>query len=180
MEDKELDNMLKAHFSKQIEIPEKSADCPPIETLGRYVLGALGADELYNIGNHVKSCKFCSELIEDALLYSAYEKHIDTSAVSGKVKNMAKSLNPRYKTKRRKMTNYLKNSIWLMLSLASLVSSFFIPRHFLQFLILAVIFGLKWVFDRESTRTLIMIYNSWKRHDRTGEKDMEEIFKSRL
>jgi hypothetical protein len=180
MEEKKMDDMLKEYFSESRRIPERGPDCPSVDILGKYVSGALEADELYQVGSHIKSCNLCKELTEGALLYSAYEKQIKIGAVSDKVKNKAKSLNPLYKTKRNKMMNRLKTNIWLALSLGSLAASFFAPRYFLQFLTLAVIFGLKWVFNRESTRTLIMIYNAWKRHDKSSEKELEEIFKNRL
>lgn len=180
MEEEKLNDMLKAYFSRRQEVPKKSPSCPPIETLGKYASGTLKPDELYNISNHVKSCKFCNELMEGALLYSAYEKQVNVGTVPHKVRERAKSLNPVHKTKGRKIMDYLKRNIWFVFSLTSLIASFFISRYFLQFLILAVIFGLKWVFNKQSTRTLIMIYNAWKRHDRKGNKELEEILKNRF
>ena len=180
MEGDKMNGALKAYFSEQRHVPEKSADCPPVETLGKYVSGELEPKELYGVSGHVKSCNFCNELIEGALLYSAYGEHIKLDGVSEKVKNKAKSLHPTYKAKEKKMMPYIKRNIWFALSLASLTASFFISRYFQQFLILAVIFGLKWVFNRESTRTLIMIYNAWKKHDKTTDRELDEIFKSRM
>lgn len=180
MKDKNFEAMLKRYFSKRIEVPEKSADCPTVETLGKYVSGTLEPGELYNISSHVKSCKFCNEIVEAALLHSAYEKHISFHKVPARVRERAKSLNPTYKTRMNKIMNYLKRTIWIILSIGSLIASFFISRYFLQFLILAVLFGLKWIFNRESTRALIMIYNTWKRHDKDADKELERIFKERL
>lgn len=180
MKEKNFEDMFKRYFSKRIEVPQKGAECPAVETLAKYASGTLGPGELYDVSNHVKSCKFCNEIVEAALLYSAYEKHITLGKVPRKTRERAKSLNPAYKTKEHKIMNYLKRNVWLMLSLASLIASFFIPRYFFQFLILAVLFGLKWIFNRESTRALIMIYNAWKRHDKEIDKELERIFKERL
>lgn len=180
MEDKRLNDMLKRYFSKRIDVPERGANCPTAEALGKYVSGALEPGKLYNVSSHVKSCKFCNELIEGALLYSTYEKHISLDRVADKVKEKAKSLNPAYKTKGHKIIDHLKRNSWLILSLGSLIGSFFASRYFFQFLILAVLFGLKWIFNRESTRVLIMIYNAWKRHNKDTDKELEQIFKERL
>ena len=180
MKTEKMDDMLKEYFSRQKHVPEKGANCPSVEILARYASGTLEPNELYNVSNHIKGCNFCSELIEGALLYSAYGKHINLGSIPEKVKNKAKSLHPRYKHKENKIMNYFKRNIWLMLSLTSLIASFFISRYFQQFLILSVIFGLKWVFNRESTRTLIMIYNAWKKHDKEGSEELEKIFKGRL
>lgn len=180
MKSEKMDNALKVYFSGQKHVPEKTADCPPVEILGKYASEGLGPDELYKVGNHIKNCAFCSELVEGALLYSAYGKHINLGSVPEKIKNKAKSLNPLYKTKEHKIMDWLKRNGWFMLSLASLAASFFVSRYFIQFLTLAVIFGLKWVFNRESTRALIMIYNAWKKHDKDSAREMEEIFRDRM
>lgn len=180
MEDKKLNDMLKRYFSKLIDVPEKNANCPTVEEIYKYVSGTLEPGDLYNVSSHVKSCKYCNEIIEGALLYSAYEKHIGLDKVPDRIKERAKSLNPAHKTRMSKIMDYLKRNTWFMLSLSSLIGSFFISEYFLQFLILAVLFGLKWIFNKESTRALIMIYNAWKRHDKEADKEIERIFKSRL
>jgi len=180
MENDKMNGLLKAYLSGQRHLPEKGADCPPAEILCKYASGTLKADELYGVSSHVKSCAFCNDLIEGALLYSAYGEHIKLEGVSERIKNKARSIHPAYKAKERKMANHFKRNIWFILSLASLAASFFFPGYFQQFLILAVIFGLKWVFNRESTRTLIMIYNAWKKHDKSSDKELEDIFKSRF
>ncbi|MBU4488138.1 MAG: hypothetical protein KKI13_03625 [Candidatus Omnitrophica bacterium] len=180
METEKLNNILKDYFSAKIKLPEKSSDCPPLETLARYASGGLHGQESYNVGNHVKRCAFCSELVEGAFLYSAYAKEIKLEDVSARMKKRAKSLNPAYTEKEHKFMSYLKKKIWFILSLTSFIASFFVPRYFLQFLALAIILGLKWVFNKETTRTLIMVYNAWKKHDKEGKEDLDEIFKNRL
>jgi hypothetical protein len=180
MDNEKLDTMLKNYFSKTIDLPEKASACPSVDILSKYVSGELEAAMLHDVSGHVKGCKFCNELIEGALLYSAYAKNINVGAVPDKVKNRAKSLNPVFKTKEHRIMHFLKRNIWIILSLASLTMSFFVSRYFFQFLILAVIFGLKWVFNRESVRTIVTIYNAWKRHDKESDKELDEIFKDRL
>jgi len=180
MEDKELNNMLSGYYSKRKEVPERGAACPSTEALDKYVSGLLKPDELYSISGHVKGCDYCSEIVEGALLCSAYEKYIKFDEVPVKVKERAKSLNPSYKKKEYAVMDLIKSNVWLIISLFSLAASFFAPRYFLQFLILAVIFGLKWVFNKESTRALIMVYNTWKKHDKDSDKELDRIFKSRF
>lgn len=180
MEDKNLDNVLKTYFTKKTDMPERGKDCPSCEALAQYVLGTPSIGELYDIGSHVRSCKACGEIVEGALLYSAYGKEIKLQDVPASVRNKAKTVNPAYARKDKKLMTYLKKNIWFILCIASFIVSFFASRHFLQFLTLAFIFGLKWVFDKETTRTLIMVYNAWKKHDKAGSRDLEEILKDRL
>ena len=180
MENMKLNGALKKYFATKAEVPEKRQNCPPAESLEMYASGKLGPDERQRIDSHVKSCKFCDGLIEGVLFYSAYEKHIKLEAVPDRVKNKAKSLNPAYKIKENKIMKHFRKNIWFMLSILSLAVSFFTSRYFMQFIILAVIFGLKWIFNGGSTRALIMIYNAWKKHDKEGSEELEKIFKRRL
>ncbi|MEA3305411.1 MAG: hypothetical protein U9R52_01195 [Candidatus Omnitrophota bacterium] len=180
MENIKLNGALKKYFAAKAEVPEKKQSCPPAESLEMYASGKLGVDERRRIGGHVKNCKFCDGLIEDALFYSVYAKHVKSEAVPDRVKNKAKSLNPAYKIKEKKIMRHFKRNIWLALSLSSLAVSFFTSRYFMQFIILTVIFGFKWIFNGGSTRALIMIYNAWKKHDKEGSEELEKIFKGRL
>ncbi len=180
MKDEKLNDILKDYFNAEIDLPEKRPDCPSAETLAQYASSGLHGEESYKVGNHVKSCRFCSELVEGALLYSAYAKEIKLEDVPAKMRKKAKSLNPAYAGKEHNLMSYLKKRIWFMLSFSSFIASFFVPRYFLQFLALAIILGLKWVFDKETTRTLIMVYNAWKKHDKDSEERLEEIFKNRV
>ncbi len=52
------------------------------------------------------------------------------------------------------------NFIWLVLASAAFVASFFYPRYFLQCLTLALVFGVKWIFDARALKTQIMIYKA--------------------
>ncbi len=180
MEEKMLDEILDIYFAQRPELPQRTAACPSVEILERYVSGSLMPDKTDGIGNHLKCCSYCRELIEGALLYIAYERQIKIDDVPRRMKERAKSVHPAFNKKRLNMIRTVKKNIWLLLSLASIVTSFFVARYFLQFLILSVIFGLKWVLDRESLRTLIMIYTTWKKHDKKGPERLEEFFKDRL
>ncbi len=173
-----LDNILRVYFSAAMKPPESGPGCPPADTLAQYAAGGFRDYESLEIGNHVKSCGFCRELVEGAFLYSAYAKEIKLEDAPARIKKTAKSLNPAYVEKERKLISYLKKKIWPILSLSSFTASFFVPRYFIQFLALAIILGLKWIFDRETTRTLIMVYNAWKHYDKEGKRDLEEIFRN--
>lgn len=180
MKDKNFDNMLKAYFSKKIGLPERGSDCPSPEALAQYALGAPSAAELYDIGAHIERCKSCGEVIDSAFLYSVYGSNVKLENVPAKMKEAAKLLNPTYRSRGSKPVALIRKNIWFVLCVTSFIVSFFVPRHFLQFLILAVIFGFKWVFDKETTRTLIMVYNAWKKHDKESSRDIEELFKNRV
>ncbi|MBN1871768.1 MAG: hypothetical protein JW800_04255 [Candidatus Omnitrophica bacterium] len=175
-----FDEVIASYYSTNKDLPEKGKDCPSIDNLVRYASGEADSNLLYETGLHVKQCKHCSELIEGALLYSAYGDRINMEKIPSSVKNKAKALNPKFKQEEKNIMHIIKRNLWFMLFAISVSASFVVGRYFLQFLVLALVFGLKWTFDKESVRTLIMIYNAWKRHDRTGEKKIEDIFSSRF
>lgn len=63
-------------------------------------------------------------------------------------------------------------NIYLVLALLSFILSFAVPRHFIQFLVATLLFGIKWIVDSKSTKMLIMIYEAWKKG---GEKEASRI-----
>ncbi len=70
----------------------------------------------------------------------------------------------------------LKKGKWLIGALASFILSFCFPRFFLQFLALAIIFGGKWIMDSASFRTLVMIYDAWRKRGREEpEEDLKRL-----
>jgi len=74
----------------------------------------------------------------------------------------------------------LKKNKWLIASITAFVLSFAFPPMFLQFLLAAGVLGGKWIFDSENAKTLIMIYNAWKKGGEKEVKDMVEVLKDRL
>ena len=103
MKDEKLHTLLKDYFNSKIDLPKENADCPSIEMLAQYASGGLSGHESYKVGSHVKTCRFCNELVEGALLYSAYAKEIKLKDVSAKMRERAKSLNPAYAGKKHKL-----------------------------------------------------------------------------
>ncbi len=75
------------------------------------------------------------------------------------------------KTGRATLADWLKAKKWLLGSAAALLVSFFWSRYFLQFLIVSCLLAIKWIFDAGASRTLIMIYDTWRRHDRNQDED---------
>jgi hypothetical protein len=74
----------------------------------------------------------------------------------------------------------LKKNKWLIASITAFALSFAFPPVFLQFLLAAGILGGKWIFDSENARTLIMIYNAWKKGGDKEAGEMIELLKDRI
>jgi hypothetical protein len=54
-------------------------------------------------------------------------------------------------------------NVYLVLALISFAASFALPRFFIQSLVATLLFGMKWIADSRSTKTLVMIHDAWIR-----------------
>lgn len=61
-------------------------------------------------------------------------------------------------------------NLWLWLALGSFLVSFAWHRRFWQFLILTLIFGLRWALAGLQYKTLVMIYEAWRRRDEVARR----------
>lgn len=54
----------------------------------------------------------------------------------------------------------LMNGLWLILACGVFGLSFVFPRYFMQFLVLTVLFGFKWILEQRSAKSQILIYKA--------------------
>ncbi len=57
---------------------------------------------------------------------------------------------------------YLWNALWLVTAAAGLGLSFVFKRYFLQFLVVSLLAGFKWIVDQKAMKTQILIYKALK------------------
>lgn len=156
-------------------LPSQTGKCPAPADLWAYLNGQLPDEKEGAISGHLMVCAFCL----DALLLAQEvrpgigfgpETHPSERALSRAI-----SLGKR---KGRYPPKPLR-SVWAGLFLLSIGFSFLLPRYFLQCLVLGTIFGLKWVFDTVTNRTLIVMYDTLKRRESPKERvrDPEETSK---
>lgn len=123
--------------------------CPPMEVLCDYADGRLSPDRRKKIESHLARCYHCLDIVVS--MYDG-DKYI-------------------YKRRRRGLK---KEDIFLIIAIISFLSSFIFSRYFLQFLTATFILGVKWIVDTRSTKTLIMIYEAYKRG---GEREAMKVLK---
>lgn len=131
----------------------KAAGCPDAETLAAYLGGSMTAWERERLEEHAAACGACLEDIRTGYLG---EKAYSEGALPGtgtKLVNKAKGIAKMDKRKK------LVTNMWLGATIVAFVLSFAVPRYFVQFLVAALILGLKWVSEGENVRMLIM---AWK------------------
>ena len=146
-----LEKMIKAGLNKGQPDFKKTPSCPSELELGRYLDKTVSLSQRDKIERHLSDCGYCLDLL----------------AVSKEaLRACAKKSNPFHALKQQK---------WFILSIFSLVLSFFIKRYFFQFLTLSLILGLKWALSTEGSRNLVMIFRSLGRKD-PAESEKENIF----
>ncbi|MBI2095734.1 MAG: hypothetical protein HYT89_06165 [Candidatus Omnitrophica bacterium] len=67
-----------------------------------------------------------------------------------------------------------QNLLWFALAAASFAGSFLFRRHYVQFLALAMLFGVKFIVDSKATKTQIMIYKALQEGDAGRSKDLQK------
>lgn len=174
MENKpDIDQLIKKYLGKKAAkvenlLPEQN--CPTELELSDFLEKRLNQEKENLLLEHIANCSHCLALLE--LGQRAKEKRefgISPEMIM-RAKKLAKSNYP------KRMANFK----WPILALISFILSFVVAKYFMQFLILAVIFSLKWVFDTASTRTLIMVYQAWRRKDKDTAQRIIQDFQDKV
>jgi hypothetical protein len=172
----EMDQRIKEALSGFHET-ENSGPCPDDFLFADFSSQSLSEAKQAEILDHAAGCATCiarlaaiaeaktgvwkKEKIKKSILLRA--KDIADQARPGILKGREKfreSLKP--ETEKSGLKQGIMKHCWLLISLTFLGISFFVPRYFIQLIVLTIIFGLKWVFDQATTRQIIMIYEQWK------------------
>lgn len=146
---------------------ESAPDCPTEGELWAYLEGELGPVQEESISRHVAACGTC---LESLLLAQEVRPGIGFDPKEGPKEELlrrVRSLASMKGSVQRK--GIFRQYRWLFLSLGCIGLSFFLPRYFLQFLLLAALFGVKWIFDSATNRTLIVMYEAWRKKGREKE-----------
>ncbi len=152
---------------------ERTSDCPKESVLAGYLGASLNKEEKEKTGAHLSKCLYCLEQLNLAYEGQKQFLKVNLPLAEQKIIEKAKKIALLSSSKSKR-----KGNIWLIATIISFALSFIVPRYFLQFLAAAVILGLKWVFESDTARSLIMILD--KRHKEKEEEDLPERVKDRL
>ena len=145
--------------------------CPDDEKLSNYVSGGLTKEEKITVENHISGCKTCLEKLSLAFkadtLYKEGRLAPPSQEAIVKAQRIAK---PKQKTKK---------NLWLFSAIAAFALSFLFPRYFLQCLTATILLGIKWILESENMRTLILVIDSWRRHEHARDDEISQRLKDR-
>lgn len=169
-----VEEILRKRLQKEEEPPTPTPHCPEESELWGYLEGHLDQEAQEKVQDHLTHCPFCL----DSLLLAQEVRPgiafgpggVPRGALLMKVVSIARKGTPSRAPFRR--------GFWLFLSLLAIGTSFFLPRYFFQCLILGLVFGLKWVFDTTTTRTLVILYEALKKKER--QEELPERVKGRM
>ena len=169
-----IEDLLKENLQvKGNRIPEKTPSCPSARELWDYLNGLQKLAE-EKIARHLVGCRYC---LESLLLAQEVRPGIGFDPSSGpREATVAKAVQL---GQGKPAISKTKKNGWLILSLLSIGLSFFIPRYFVQWLILGTLFGLKWIFDTMTTRTLIVMYDALKKKRSQESEELKESLRPR-
>ncbi|TAN60900.1 hypothetical protein EPN16_04255 [bacterium] len=148
-----LEGIIKKSLRQSAFILRRKPDCPSELELSRYLEGTLPSDRRQTLEKHFSDCPLCLDLLVTT-------------------KNILKE----EKAAKKSLLSYLLKQKWLILTAACFGLSFVVKRFFLQFLFLALIFGIKWALGGEGSRNLVMIFRSLSHKDAEIRKPQEKIF----
>ncbi|MBN2096870.1 MAG: zf-HC2 domain-containing protein [Candidatus Omnitrophica bacterium] len=170
MDNKEnnIDSLIKRYLESTM-LKEKASSpqtCPSELQLCDYLENRLDQEQENRLLEHLADCKHCLALLE---LAQSQPKEITEEPASELI---ARAQNIVQGRPEKTVLSYK----WPILAGISFILSFTLSRYFLQFLTLALVFSIKWIFDTGSTRTLIMIYEAWRKKDsNTAQRIIQDL-----
>ncbi len=142
----------------------KAVGCPDEAMLTAYLGGALKEEDARAIEEHLAACHLCLENVRVGYigdkLYGVKGLPASNEKLIRKAKGVAKM----------KSNRTLQRNLWLAGTILAFSLSFTVPKYFAQFLVAALILGLKWVSESEGIRTLIVSMDAKHRHEKINSR----------
>ncbi len=146
--------------------------CPADSILADYISDVIPTkSEKEIIASHVAKCDKCFEKVASCVSALTISDKAGQADTGKRLLRRVLSMPKKYPRMRFKGGYIKRNKYFLVAGLFFLLSFIFKP-FFLQFLVAALLFGVKWVMDTGSTKALIMIYETWK-HSKAAESDTD-------
>jgi hypothetical protein len=178
-----IERLIKEYLRRNLSKSEKTDLCLSEQVLMDYFERKLGREEYQNIESHLASCGFC--LSQLSLVFEAHDVHKRGKSEKVPVELIKKAqallkadqgLNHN-KTMRKKR---IKKNLFLLGAIVFFITSFFVPKYFFQFLVATLILGMRWAFESEGGRTLIMVLDSWRRHSHDDDDEISHRLKDKF
>ncbi len=178
-----IERLIKQYLGENLNKTERTADCLSEQVLIDYFRQKLGEEACQNVESHLAGCGFCRSQLD--LIFEAGEAHKRGKGekVPGELIQKAKALLKADTDVDHKQTMRKKRitrNLFLAGAIVFFIASFFVPKYFFQFLVVTLILGMRWAFESEGGRTLIMVLDSWRRHSHGQDDEISHRLKDRF
>ncbi len=149
---------------------DMARQCADDDTLLQLCKGLIEPNEKDRIMEHASGCRMCIERIAEikkALSLDIPRSDVPKSLESSTIKAVSKQI----KKGRRSDTLWKKHHIWLALFVIFVLLSFGLKSFFIQMLVLAIFFGIKWLLATRAHEMNIRVTHEQKNPDDNQEND---------
>tara|TARA_B100000315_G_scaffold222025_1_gene225817 strand:- start:577 stop:1116 length:540 start_codon:yes stop_codon:yes gene_type:complete len=169
------EELIKNYLGQNLGNSEKSPFCLSDEFLMDYFQHELDKEDCDKAEKHIASCGFCLSRLN--LVFEAGKINKTTNIPVPD--NLIKAAKDLVKDDRNSKNRKIKKNLFLLGAIIPFVLSFFIPKYFMQFLVVTLILGMRWAFESESGRTLIMVLDSWRKHSHDDDDETSQRLRDR-
>jgi len=178
------EKLIKKYLEGQIGLDraDKTSDCPSEEILVEYLNGVLDKEKYQFIEHHIAGCGFCLSQLNLASQSQLMDKQETFELVPQKLINKTKSflgVHGNVNSLKRNKTRIKKARLFLAGAVIFFILSFIFPKYFMQFLVVTLILGIRWAFESEGGRTMIMVLDSWRHHSQDKDVEISHRLKNR-
>ena len=149
--------------------------CHESERLADYAAGNMSPAEKERFEAHIAGCSACLECLSLSARADSLFKTIRMAPASSGALAKAKAIAARPGKPRRNV----RKRLWLLATIIAFATSFVFPRYFLQCLVATILLGVKWIMESENMRTIILVLDSWRRHEHSRDEEISERLKDR-
>lgn len=177
-----IEDYLKKYLKNDLQGMEKTPQCLSREILLGYLGGSLNSREREEAEKHLGGCNFCLSQLNLAFEAEKLKKYRRYGKVPVTAVNKAKALlkDDRKDSRAKKMLSRAKKHLFLSGAIVFFIASFLLPKYFMQCLAAALILGIRWVFESENGRILVMVLDSWRRHSQDKDNEITNRLKDRF
>lgn len=170
------EELIKKYLGRNLSNTVKTPSCLSDELLMDYFRHKLDEEGCKKVESHIAGCGFCLSQL-NLVFESAKVSKDNNIQVPDNLIKAAKDL---VKDDRSSNSRKIKKNLFLGGMVISFVLSFFIPKYFMQFLVVTLVLGMRWAFESEGGRILIMVLDSWRKHSHDDDDEISQRLRNRF
>ena len=178
---RKIEEYFKNYLKKEVSNSKNTPQCLSEESIIDYLENKLDNQKRKDIEKHLSQCNFCLSQLN--LVFEAKKSNIRNIGDNVPVRliNKAKLLiNNGKNTIGKGGVSRMKKNLFLTGSIIFFIISFLLPKYFIQCLVVTLVLGVRWAFESENGRTLIMVFDSWRRHSHDEDNQVSNCLKDRF